>query len=177
MLARVPDCTEYLAVTPDETSVEALRKSERTGRPVGSEQFVETLEESLGRRLKPGKRGRPRKETEEKVRCPGQIQEGRKACPSGTSHYTRYGACTVMWRDGHRGRRQNNMVFGLKFGQDAGGGSAQLESGRERLTAPSVLGCHGPQERKTLDLRQRRQGAARGADSGEHQHEHGLAAG
>jgi hypothetical protein len=40
----------------------ALRKHERTGRPLGSKRFVGQLEEKLGRVLKPQKGGRPKKQ-------------------------------------------------------------------------------------------------------------------
>ncbi len=49
---------EYLAGQEDEALAEALRRHERTGRVLGSEEFVETLEGTLARPLKPDKRGR-----------------------------------------------------------------------------------------------------------------------
>ncbi len=49
---------EYLGGQEDKTLVEALRRHERTGRVLGSEEFVESLEGALARPLKPGKRGR-----------------------------------------------------------------------------------------------------------------------
>ena len=46
---------------------DAIRKATRTGRPFGSEGFVEMLEFQLNQTLKPQKPGRPRRETGE---CP-----------------------------------------------------------------------------------------------------------
>jgi putative transposase len=46
---------------------EEIRKATRTGRPFGSESFVEKLEFQLNQRLRPKKAGRPRKEYGE---CP-----------------------------------------------------------------------------------------------------------
>ena len=41
-----------------EGEVEDIRRHERTGRPLGDAGFLTELEERLGRRLRPGKRGR-----------------------------------------------------------------------------------------------------------------------
>jgi len=41
----------------DDAGWAALRKSESTGRPVGSERWLAELEQRTGRRLRPGKRG------------------------------------------------------------------------------------------------------------------------
>ena len=53
--ARVADWREYIGQQPTET--EALRLHNRTGRPLGSEEFVEKLQEITGRTLKPPKPG------------------------------------------------------------------------------------------------------------------------
>ena len=58
LLALAPDWKAFLAEALDEDDLEALRRHARTGRPLGSERFVEALETRLGRTLKPGKRGR-----------------------------------------------------------------------------------------------------------------------
>ncbi|MDH3970090.1 MAG: transposase [Rhodospirillales bacterium] len=58
LLELVPDWAAFLAGGLGEDELEALRRHARTGRPLGSEGFVEALEARLGRRLKPGKRGR-----------------------------------------------------------------------------------------------------------------------
>jgi putative transposase len=61
LLALAPDWSAHLAEEADETTLEALRRHERTGRPLGSEEFVVELEERLGRRLRPRPPGRKRK--------------------------------------------------------------------------------------------------------------------
>ncbi len=58
LLALAPDWKAYLAEGLGQEDLEALRRHARTGRPLGSERFVESLEARLGRPLKPGKRGR-----------------------------------------------------------------------------------------------------------------------
>ena len=57
----VDDWREFLAGGVSEEDYNALRKHERTGRPLGSERFVGQLDEKLGRVLKPQKGGRPKK--------------------------------------------------------------------------------------------------------------------
>ncbi|MDH3596812.1 MAG: transposase [Rhodospirillales bacterium] len=61
LLELVPDWAAFLAGGLGEDELEALRRHARTGRPLGSESFIEDLEARLGRRLKPGKRGRKAK--------------------------------------------------------------------------------------------------------------------
>jgi len=51
----------------DDSADEAIRKATRTGRPFGSETFVEALEVRLNQSLRPKKPGRPLKKTGE---CP-----------------------------------------------------------------------------------------------------------
>jgi putative transposase len=58
MLERVDDWAEYLASPEDEAVLETLRRHERTGRALGDEAFIGTLEAALSRPLKPGKPGR-----------------------------------------------------------------------------------------------------------------------
>ncbi len=58
LLALAPDWRAFLAEGPGEDQIEALRRHARTGRPLGSEHFVDHLEVKLDRRLKPAKRGR-----------------------------------------------------------------------------------------------------------------------
>lgn len=60
LLALVPDWAAFLADEPAAPHVEAIRSAERTGRPLGSREFVAALEAGLGRRLRPGRPG-PRK--------------------------------------------------------------------------------------------------------------------
>jgi putative transposase len=57
MLDRVGDWREYLSIGVDSTDSDILRHHTRTGRPLGSKSFVETLEAKAGRVLAPRKRG------------------------------------------------------------------------------------------------------------------------
>ena len=52
---------EYLRATGAEADADAIRRNTHTGRPLGTEDFVAGLEKTLGRRLTPGKGGRPAK--------------------------------------------------------------------------------------------------------------------
>jgi putative transposase len=56
LLAMVGEWKLFLGAATDE-EVEKIRRHERSGRPLGSESFVERLESSLDRLLKPGKPG------------------------------------------------------------------------------------------------------------------------
>ncbi|RNC71714.1 MAG: transposase [Desulfuromonadales bacterium] len=58
--------SEFVIMEDQETD-HAIRKATRTGRPFGSESFIDRLEFQLNQSLKPGKPGRPRKKTGE---CP-----------------------------------------------------------------------------------------------------------
>jgi len=63
MLERVADWREYLGQDMDPAELKALRRYNRTGRPLGDERFIVRLERATGRELrphKPGPRG-PRK--------------------------------------------------------------------------------------------------------------------
>jgi len=51
----------------DEEMETGIRRATRTGRPFGSEQFIDQMEFSLNQRLRPGTPGRPRKIG----KCPG----------------------------------------------------------------------------------------------------------
>ena len=57
MLRRVENWREYLGTEQDSTDVELIRRHSRTGRPLGSRNFVESLEAKAGRPLAPLKRG------------------------------------------------------------------------------------------------------------------------
>ncbi len=62
LLERFGDWRRFLAGGLDEDSRQALRRHERTGRPLGSDDFVETLEGRTGRTLtkrKPGRKPKP----------------------------------------------------------------------------------------------------------------------
>jgi REP-associated tyrosine transposase len=59
LLALAPDWADFLRQGLAEEALEAIRKSERTGRPLGAAPFVKKLEKRLGRTLakqKPGPR-------------------------------------------------------------------------------------------------------------------------
>ena len=64
LINRGQDWRDALARTRDEEAAEiaALRHATRTGRPLGSEQFVQRLEGMFGRKLNGKRTGRPRKE-------------------------------------------------------------------------------------------------------------------
>lgn len=64
MLQRVDDWAAYLADAEDEEIAVHIRKHSRTGRPLGDDRFVRTLESISGRdlrRRRPGPQRRPRK--------------------------------------------------------------------------------------------------------------------
>jgi putative transposase len=61
---------EFLTLSVGGSEAELLRRHERTGRPLGSRDFVSGLESSLGRRLLPGKGGRPRKQSQNSYTVP-----------------------------------------------------------------------------------------------------------
>ena len=56
LLALVPDWAKFLQLTSPE-EVETLQRHERTGRPLGSDSFIDGLETALGRVLRPQKPG------------------------------------------------------------------------------------------------------------------------
>ena len=62
LLAMVGDWEGLLASAVAEEELKDLRGHGRTGRPLGNEAFLERLECLLGRKLKPQKGGRPRKQ-------------------------------------------------------------------------------------------------------------------
>lgn len=53
----VTDWAQFLAAGLDENALEALRRGERTGRPLGTQEFIERLEAATGRDLAPRKPG------------------------------------------------------------------------------------------------------------------------
>jgi putative transposase len=60
MLGMVDDWGGYLALDVNEAEMTALRRHERTGRPLGGAGFIARLEKGLGRFLrkhKPGPKG------------------------------------------------------------------------------------------------------------------------
>ncbi|MBI1785299.1 hypothetical protein HYR69_09165 [Candidatus Sumerlaeota bacterium] len=58
----VADRSAWLAEGLDDESADTIRANTSTGRPSGSEGFIETLEGVLGRTLRPRKTGRKPKE-------------------------------------------------------------------------------------------------------------------
>ncbi len=63
VLERYGDFKEFLSeTTEDSAAFKPLRQSETTGRPLGSEEWIDKIEKVIGRTLKPQKRG-PRKKT------------------------------------------------------------------------------------------------------------------
>jgi putative transposase len=60
----IPDWKAYLSEGESEEWRAALKRATLSGRPLGSERFVERMEEAVGRRLHALPRGRPRKEGE-----------------------------------------------------------------------------------------------------------------
>ena len=58
MLKRFPDWKDYLEGYQSTELLQKVRKHTRTGRPLGNEDFIETLESLTGRTLKPRKPGR-----------------------------------------------------------------------------------------------------------------------
>jgi len=57
MLSMVGDWPSYLALDVDEAEMAAMRRHERTGRPLGNPRFIEHLENRLGRFLRKRKPG------------------------------------------------------------------------------------------------------------------------
>ena len=62
LLGLVKDWEEFLLAAMTEKDTTELRRSERTGRPLGDEGFLRKLEEGLGRILHGGKPGRKKSE-------------------------------------------------------------------------------------------------------------------
>ena len=58
LLRRAANFADLLDADPDDPAFAALRRSELIGRPLGSEKFVADIERELGRKVRPGKRGR-----------------------------------------------------------------------------------------------------------------------
>jgi putative transposase len=52
---------DFLSDDVNEPEIDLLRKHERTGRPLGKDSFIETMESLLNQRLKPQKPGPKRK--------------------------------------------------------------------------------------------------------------------
>ena len=65
--ARAPDFGAMLEAAEDEEATMRLRRAESVGRPVGSEAFLDGLEQDHGRRVKPRRRGRPKKAVADEI--------------------------------------------------------------------------------------------------------------
>ncbi len=61
MLTREPDWAGLLEKSLEEEALNSLRIHARTGRPLGAKGWLEELETTLGRRLRPRKAGRPKR--------------------------------------------------------------------------------------------------------------------
>ncbi len=61
LLERIPDWTAFLGANEADAMLETLRQHGRTGRPLGAAAWLETLEVTTGRRLRPALPGRPKK--------------------------------------------------------------------------------------------------------------------
>ena len=57
MGSEIGDWEGYLALDIEEEEAARMRRHERTGRPLGTDAFIERLEKQLGRILRPQKRG------------------------------------------------------------------------------------------------------------------------
>ena len=57
MLDRVPDWSAYLSSTSQNDTIELIRQHNRTGRPLGSAEFIQALEQQTGKTLAPKRPG------------------------------------------------------------------------------------------------------------------------
>ena len=64
LLERVKDWREFLAQAMEADEVELMRSHERTGRPLGESRFLDRIEKTLGRIVRPAKPGRKPKRRE-----------------------------------------------------------------------------------------------------------------
>lgn len=60
--SRIADWDRLLDELDEDCDLETVRRHSSTGRPLGDELYVSRIEELLGRKLRPGRPGRPRKE-------------------------------------------------------------------------------------------------------------------
>ena len=61
LLEMIPDWREYLYLDRDKHELEKIRKCTMTGKPAGSDSFINTLEDILGIKIKANKPGRPKR--------------------------------------------------------------------------------------------------------------------
>ena len=57
MLERITDWTTYLASTNQDDQIESIHRHNRSGRPLGSAEFIQTLEQQTGKFLTPKRPG------------------------------------------------------------------------------------------------------------------------
>lgn len=62
LASRITDFRQLLDGVGEDCDLSIVRQHSATGRPLGDASFVSRLEETLGRSLRPGRPGRPRKE-------------------------------------------------------------------------------------------------------------------
>jgi putative transposase len=65
----VSNWREYLVAGETESEIAAIRQCTHTGRPLGTEEFIQTLEETTQRHLAPRKGGRPGKPVGDPSQC------------------------------------------------------------------------------------------------------------
>ncbi len=61
MLTGIDDWEEYLRQTDECAELDLIRKQTKTGRPIGGDEFVHTIESTLNRTVRVKKAGRPKK--------------------------------------------------------------------------------------------------------------------
>jgi len=66
MLSRVDDWSAYLAETSDRKTTETIRQHTRTGRPAGTDRFLDQLESITGRSIRKGRPGPKRSITRDR---------------------------------------------------------------------------------------------------------------
>ena len=77
LLERVADWSDLLRSASDVDDIDRWRKHEKTGRPIGSDEFIEQLEVRLARSLKSATRGRrPARSTSDVLRRVSPIKAG-----------------------------------------------------------------------------------------------------
>ena len=62
LLERMPDWRTFLSVGLEDAAMDVIRRHGRNGQALGSAKFLDRLESDLGRPVRPGKPGRPKKE-------------------------------------------------------------------------------------------------------------------
>ena len=81
LLERVAHATDLIGIAPDAAAIVRLRAAEASGRPLGDDDFIATLERHLGRSLRPRKRGRKPACASRAAPPEMEIKDTRKAAP------------------------------------------------------------------------------------------------